>query len=51
VDVEHPLAFVDAADRAFVDAGLALTSMHGSMITYVVGGSTLAGPRELIHSV
>jgi hypothetical protein len=24
VDVEHPLAFVDAVDRAFIDAGLVL---------------------------
>lgn len=43
VDVEHPLAFVDGVDRAFVTQVLSLTSMNGSEITDVMSGSTSLG--------
>jgi hypothetical protein len=44
VGIEHPLALVDAVDRALIGAGLILDIKHGSAITYVMAGSTSRRP-------
>ena len=44
VGIEHPLALVDALDRALTDARLVLDIKHGSAITWVIAGSAPRRP-------